>query len=661
MTRKLLGIFAIIFFSFISIAKDDILDQVISIQFENTPIKAILHEIEKSGKINFSYNPEIIDTDKKINISLYQKTIRYGLNVIFNKKVELKAISNHILILKKDLVDEPSRAPNQKIEILITGTVTDNETNQPIPFASVYDIDSKHSVLANKNGVFNLNISNNQSTIKLYYAKSEYRTAVRLIEFKELNKIDGSQGLYQQIEEINKLPSPAVPKKVWIEFEDKTISGELFSMNASKHHENLKHINENRWAQISLIPRVSLNTGNPYSGILYNHFSLNILGGYSKGLKGIEIGGLANILKKEAVGAQFGGITNLVGGHFTGLQLSGVSNVVKKDFLGLQIGGISNAVRQNFLGIQTAIIYNATNQKFSGIQLSLIGNKVDGKLFGLQIGGIVNKVQKKMNGIQIAGFTSLAKDGFNGLQFSGLVNHTSNTSNGLQLSLVQNVALKKYVGAQITGFMNSAIDGANFFQMAGLVNIAHKNNGLQISGLVNFSKQNNGLQLGIINLSKTNKGLSIGLVNFVWDGYHKIEVVTNETSIANIRLKTGTKRLYNIYSLGKQFNGIQNLTSLGFGFGAVYNVSEKIAISTDIEGIIAFNQQNDFTELGKFSPSFDFKLSDHFAIFAGPTFNINTKMLSQSALVLNEYSIYEDNLNGEYVNIWVGGQFGIRF
>jgi len=661
MTKKLLSTLIIIFFSLNSVAKDRILDQVISIQFKNTPIKAILNQIETAGKVKFSYNPQLINTDKKISISLHQKTIRYGLTLIFDKKVELKEVSNHILILEKELPKAPSAKPVQKKEILIIGTVTDQETNQPIPFASVYDIDSKHSVLADNNGRFTIKIPYHQSTIKLYYAKSEYRTAVRLIELNQRHKVDGSQGLYQQIEVIDKLPSGEVPKQIWIELEDKTISGELFSMDVSTHYENLKYLNENRWAQVSLIPQLSLNSGNNYSGILYNHFSLNILGGYSKGLKGIEIGGIANVLKKEAVGAQFGGVVNLVGDHFKGLQVSGISNIVKKDYVGIQVGGVSNAVRQNFFGIQTAGIYNTTNQNFGGIQFALIGNKVSGKLFGLQIGGLVNKTQQKMNGIQIAGLTSLAKDGFNGIQCSGLVNHAASTSYGLQLSFVQNVALQKYVGAQITGFMNSAIDGANFFQMAGLLNIAHKNNGLQISGLVNYAKHNNGFQLGLVNLSKTNKGLSIGLVNFVWDGYHKIEVLANETFIANIRIKTGVKRLYNIYSFGKQFDGVRNLTSLGFGFGAIYNISEKIAISTDVEGAIVFIEQKDFTELGKFSPSFDFKVSDHFAIFAGPTFNVNTKIFSNTGLVLDDYSIYEDNTNGNYINAWIGGQFGIRF
>lgn len=662
MIRLISITFFTFFIGFQSIAKDRILSQVISIELQNTSIKTILLAIEELGQVKFSYNPDLIDDRKKVSVSLRQKTIRQGLILIFDDKVRLKEVSSHILILQKEIESGTSNTPiNKKTHYIIKGSVADMETGEHIPFTSVYDIDSKFSVLTDRNGYFEMKIPTSYNTISLYYAKTGYRTNIKLISLTDAPYLNGSKSIYKQIEEIDKLPSPIVPKQVWIEIEDKTISGELFSIDVSTHNENLKYLNENRWAQVSIIPQLTLKAGKNYRGILYNHFSLNILGGYSKGLKGLEVGGIANVLKENAFGVQLSGIINLVGQNFMGVQVGGISNIVKENFIGLQFSGISNTVRQNYMGIQVAGVINTVKNDFCGIQFATAGNRVIGKFNGLQIGGFVNSNEKKLNGIQISGLSSLAKDGFNGIQLSGLINHAANTSYGLQLSLIQNVALKKFVGAQITGFLNSATDGANIFQLAGLLNIANKNNGLQLSGLANYANQNNGLQLGLINISKENKGLSIGLVNFVWNGYHKIEVLTNETSIANIRVKSGVKRFYNIYSLGNQFDGHQNLTSVGFGFGAIYNISEKIAISTDIEGLVLFNRAKDFTQMAKFSTSLDFKIADFFTIFLGPTANFNYSYAPYNSIKLDNYSLYIENEGDNYLNCWLGGQFGLRF
>ncbi|MFK8037730.1 MAG: hypothetical protein AB8B74_05530 [Crocinitomicaceae bacterium] len=638
---------------------DRILDQVISVQLSDTEIKTILKKIETVGKVKFSYNPNLINDQKKVSLTLSRKTIRYGLNLIFENRVRLKEAGAHIVILKKEISPTvPSNAPKYR---KVSGIVKDKTTNLPIYRASIYDIDSKYSVLTNDKGYFEFQISTTFDEISIYYAKTGYRTNVQIISLNDEVNINGSLALYAQTDNIEKLPTASVPKKVWTEIEDKTISGELFSMDVSTHSENLRAINGNRWGQISLVPKLTLNAGKNYQGILYNHFSLNILGGYSKGLKGLELGGIANVLKENALGLQAAGIINLVGGTFKGIQAAGISNVVKKDFYGLQTSTISNIVRQSFHGIQAAAIINTVRENFWGLQASVIGNSVNGKLTGIQIAGLINTVEKNMSGIQISGFSSMAKSGFYGLQFSGLINHASKTSYGMQISAIQNVALKKFVGAQITGFMNSAIEGANLFQMSGLLNIANKNNGLQLVGIVNYANQNNGLQIGLVNLSKVNKGLSLGLINIVWNGYHKIEAFTNESFIANIRIKSGVKRFYNIYSIGRQFDGVKNLTSLGFGFGAIYNLSESIAISTDIEGIVAFNSKKEFTQLAKFSPSFDYKISEHFTLFAGPTFNANYSVSEFNDIRIDEYSVYDETTGDDYLNFWIGGQFGLRF
>jgi hypothetical protein len=72
------------------------------------------------------------------------------------------------------------------------------------------------------------------------------------------------------------------------------------------------------------------------SGQVINNFSLNIFGGYSGGVDGMELGGLFNIDKKDAQYFQAAGLFNMVGGNTNGVQLAGISNTVLKSVQGVQ-------------------------------------------------------------------------------------------------------------------------------------------------------------------------------------------------------------------------------------------------------------------------------------------------------------------------------------
>src|SRR5690606_16906369 len=103
-------------------------------------------------------------------------------------------------------------------------------------------------------------------------------------------------------------------RKLESSIEDRVISGALVSDATFIHGENLTEIDETRWAQISLVPSVSIGSNLSTNALINNHFSLNVLAGYSKGVRGVEIGSIANFVKEDVVGAQIGGVVNLNGG-----------------------------------------------------------------------------------------------------------------------------------------------------------------------------------------------------------------------------------------------------------------------------------------------------------------------------------------------------------
>src|SRR5690606_16099068 len=59
-----------------------------------------------------------------------------------------------------------------------------------------------------------------------------------------------------------------------------------------------------------------------------NKVSLNVLGGYTAGTDGVEIGGMFNIVRKDVRYVQLAGLFNNVGGEVEGVQMAGLFNNV---------------------------------------------------------------------------------------------------------------------------------------------------------------------------------------------------------------------------------------------------------------------------------------------------------------------------------------------
>ncbi|MBD3285796.1 hypothetical protein GF359_04980, partial [candidate division WOR-3 bacterium] len=75
---------------------------------------------------------------------------------------------------------------------------------------------------------------------------------------------------------------------------------------------------------LSLVPYVS-TSGSEAENTIHN-FSLNLLGGYSGGLKGFELGGLLNMEKGSVTGLQMTAGANFVGLESSAIQVAGIFN-----------------------------------------------------------------------------------------------------------------------------------------------------------------------------------------------------------------------------------------------------------------------------------------------------------------------------------------------
>lgn len=99
-------------------------------------------------------------------------------------------------------------------------------------------------------------------------------------------------------------------------------------------------------------------------------FALNLVGGLARGLRGLELGGVANLVTGSACGVQLGGAVN-VAGRTTGLQMAGAVNVAGGELRGLQLS----------LGVNVAAA-DVTGAQVGGV------NVAAGRVRGVQIGAV---------------------------------------------------------------------------------------------------------------------------------------------------------------------------------------------------------------------------------------------------------------------------------
>jgi len=367
-----------------------------------------------------------------------------------------------------------------------------------------------------------------------------------------------------------------------------------------------------RQMQISILPYMGTD-GASSSNKNYN-ISLNILAGSVNDVRDLEVGGLLNLVHRNAGKCQLAGVGNIVGGSVTGFQSAGIFNQ-------------TNSVQ----GIQLAGVINNTNLAS-----------------GIQIAGTANNA-KRAEGIQIAGIVNNAPKG-TCIQIAGVVNNIDSTS------------------VQIAGIANNAniISGT---QIAGVVNRATEINGVQIAGIVNVAKKMKGVQIGFINIADSCQGTSIGVINILKNGVHQLEIYGDELFYSNVAFRSGTTKFHTILTVGMRPTKFENpLWTYGSGIGTTFSLSKKTAF--DLDGTFSHvikngNFGNNF--LYKATFSLDHKIGKSTSIVIGCSYNfLSTNMRSADyndvySSMLHYYFSNHTYNNGYNLKSWAGVKVGLRF
>lgn len=559
------------------------LGKVVSIHLENQALATVLDQLSKTGDFQFSYKSDILLQEKKVSINEQNKTVKYILDKLLQGSYHYTERGKYIII----------HEGGEKF-FTISGYIQDGRTGARIGNVSVYEDQILASTLSNAQGYFKLPIKNKHrlKTISIVVSKQDYS------EFS----IDLNAGYDQELV-LPILPSQEIQLKdivVVKEKEDQSWAGRfLISSKQRIQNINVGKFIAQRPIQTSLLP--GIGTHGMLGANVVNKFSLNMLGGYTAGVNGFELGSLFNINKGSVSGVQIAGLFNSINGNMNGGQLGG--------------------------------LYNYSTGNVTGVQLAGLTNRVKGNVSAAQLGGISNNISGHFSGVQIAGIVNKNKDSTRGVQFAGLANWNDSLSKGVQIAGLQNM-------------------------------VETEMKGVQFSGLLNYARKMKGLQIGVINMADTMDGIGFGLASYYKNGYHKIVLSCDELLQMNLGYLSGTKRLYTFVGMGINLDPNNKAYSLSYGIGRQFAIGKRFALNAQVDWQGYYIGTWDYVPLSfKAQSSLIYKFKEKLEFYAGPSYTFTeTRSTTPGAGYMNW--LHSDRLHytaiGNRVTAWLGWQVGIR-
>ncbi|SFH01212.1 STN and carboxypeptidase regulatory-like domain-containing protein [Pedobacter insulae] len=394
------------------------LSKLVTFNIKQQRVRDALQHISTAGNFYFSYNGKLINQDSVIDLNVQRMPVRDVLDRMFAGKVAYKESEEYVILryAVNHLTIEPENITTAENLYLISGYIVDTKTGKKVKQASVYEKRLLQSTLTDDEGYFTLRFKGEHKEVILTASKETYRDTA-LVFLADI-KIE-PQGYNDPDKERGTIFSNTI--------EDLGISKFLLSSKQRIQNLNIPNFFANTPFQASLLP--GLSSHGMMSSRVVNKASLNVLGGYTAGVDGVEVAGLFNLTIGKVNSFQAAGLFNAVGGDVQGTQFAGLINYDRQNVGGFQAAGIANSVSGNLNGVQIGGIGNLVRKDVKGVQIAGIGNMTTSKFTGTQIAGVFNYA-KKHEGLQIGlinladsssgtsiGLLNLSKNGYKKLSF----------------------------------------------------------------------------------------------------------------------------------------------------------------------------------------------------------------------------------------------------
>lgn len=589
----------------ISAVAQNILNKSITIQVTQQRLDHVLEIISNNGNFYFSYNSSIVKRDSLVTLNFSNKSVLDVLNYLFNNRYDYIESGNYLILRRKaiSIAATVKQSPTEDKNYFLAGYIIDEFTGERLNNASIYEPNQLASDLSDGAGAFTLKLKSRYKTATITVSKDSYKDTTLTIQPK----------LNQQLI-ISLRPQDNFTTMITVSPEDyflpdtievKLPTGETVTYTK----EDTIKVQRSWIGRFLLSSRQRVQSINLGKFFTTRAFQISLVPGLStQGKLSPQITTAFSV--------------NVLGGYTGGVSF-------------IELGGLFNITKTNVKYVQAAGLLN------------LVG----GDVRGLQMAGLHNHVLDTVNGVQAAGISNYVKGKFTGLQMGGVYNHAVDTVRGMQLAGVANFSKQQTAG----------------FQMAGVGNVANRNmKGVQLAGVFNYAKHLKGVQIGLINVSDSSDGYSIGLLNFVRkNGYHKINISTNEVTQLNAAIRTGSRKLYSAIHAGVNLQPNEKLYSFGFGLGKDIRLNKQLFLNTEIASHQLYAGTWDYMNLlNKFSLNLQWQPVKGFSIYAGPSFSVFISD-QQTAVTGYKFPVYNNALRtydfSNRVKGWIGFSAGVNF
>ncbi len=390
-----------------------LLQKPVSVQMRRQPLGAVLKELERRSGAQFSYNSDAVPTDSMVSVAVAGVPLRTALQTILGSGYEFKERGGHVVI----------RVTAEGGSCSVSGYLYDRETGEPVLYASVYEPKQLVSAITDDRGYFRLKLKTAAPADLTFRHMGYGDTAVRLRPGRDAEIAVSVAPRATPLDSIVVVPRSALQR---------TFFGRVFTSSRQRLHDlNLGSFVADAPFQLSLVP--GLGTHGRMSSNVVDKLSINVLGGYSAGVRGVQVGSLFNLVRGDVRGVQTAGLFSLVGGSTGGAQAAGLYNGVFGNMRGAQASGIASHVAGAVDGVQASGVSSVAGDTLRGVQASGVASYAGRGVRGLQVSGVANVSGGTVRGAQVAGVVNVARR-VDGLQV-GLIN-VADTADGYTLGLL---------------------------------------------------------------------------------------------------------------------------------------------------------------------------------------------------------------------------------
>ncbi len=434
----------------IALKGQNYLELPVTVQVENTSVLSVLNQLENQLSFKFSYDSQSVYESKQVSLNEQNSPLREVLHKLLGKNYDFKVVGTHVIIQSSlPLMDKRGERFSFSGQII-------GPDDEPLENVIVYEANRQTAAITGFDGYYNLNLRDKNHPVALNISHTGFRDTIIYV----------SEGQMQKVRVIPLPEQPILPSD-FNRLEGK--SGNVFANDvAIKNMSDIQlvkfmvpdealyvsnNLNTFNWqsAQVSLLPYVGTN--DLMNGLTTNNVSLNVIGGYTAQIEGVEFGAVSNFIQNSVYGFQAAGVSNVVGKDVVGFQTAGVASIILGNLEGGQASGVINQVKGHHTGIMAAGVVNITEGG---------NNNPPVKGIKAQVSGVSNVHLKDTANLQITSVWNQA-DIVKGAQISALCNYTKKL-NGVQIGIV-NIADTIETGIPI-GLINIVKHGYHAFEIS---------------------------------------------------------------------------------------------------------------------------------------------------------------------------------------------------